>query len=303
MSIENEQLALVVFFLGFFLNVGIIAGSLEKIGALIFYFLLSLVFIWFFSGPEEDSYDIFGMTMILFIGLMLYTLYDRLLPRIYTSGLLIYSALFFYVVWNLFEGHRAPDWFWIPPGLPIAVTLLVYVTGTTRPPAFVRGFLYLWYLVTGACFMAAQFQVDYLKALYDAGGWSLSVYVYVFVTGMVLVNLLAYLFFIMLHLPFGPRRSRHAKGPDLDDEIREHMRDHYVADRPGLANIILVVLFLMAAVYNTASETIPHLLFLDVCLILVAPLYQYLFIKVKEPGTTDLVDNKPGPGSEESQGR
>lgn len=277
----NEQAVIAIFFLGFFLNLGLTAGSLKRVGLLVFIFLLSYGLMWFYREPGTTDFDVFGAAVVLFFVATVFVLYERLLPELYCSSLLLHSILFFYAVWNLLDGEQAPIWFWSIPALPSVLALAYFLLPVKNVPPFLRQLFYFWFLITSVTFIATQFQLDYLKAIYDEQGWSWMVYLHVFFVGMVSVNLLAYFIFLTIHLPFGPRRSRIAEGISGDSEnlrenIRNYMREQFHVDRPGLLNVGLILLCAGCALANSLNHYWPHVLFINVCLIGMAVVWRYL---------------------------
>lgn len=287
----NEQAAIVIFFLGFFLNLGLTAGSLKRVALLLLMFLLSYGLVWFYREPGTTGFDVFGAAMVLFFIATVFVLYDRLLPELFCSLLLVYSVLFFYVLWNLLDAERAPLWFWIFPGIPVSLALIFFLLPVQNVPPFLKQLFYFWFLVTGVTFMAAQFQLDHLKAIYDSQGWSWMVYLHVFSVGMVSVNLLAYVVFLFIHLPFGPRRSRAedlltGNSEDIAENIRRYMRQQFRVDKPGLFNVGLILLFAGCALVNSMYQYWSHVLFLNVSLVLLVPIWRYL-IATSQPDAAD----------------
>jgi hypothetical protein len=292
----SEQVAIVIFFLGFFLNLGLTAGSLKRVGVLLFIFLLSYGLVWFYREPDTTDFDVFGAAMVFFFIATVFVLYDRLLPELHCSSLLVYSILFFYVVWNLLDGEQAPLWFWIFPGIPALLALVYFLLPVKSVPSFLKQIFYFWFLVTGVTFMAAQFQLDQLKVIYDSQGWSWMVYLHVFSVGMVSVSLLAYVVFLIIHLPFGPRRSRLEEmitgdSEDLAENIRGYMRQQFHVDRPGLFNVGVIMLFAGCALVNSLYPYWSHVLFLNVSLVLLVPIWRYLI------ATSQLDTDEPQAGT------
>lgn len=207
----DEFFVLPVFFAGTVVQGMLVARTWVGAGGTLALAAATLGFAWLGAGNDEDAaFGVPFMGMLLFVVVLGYWFSDRLLPRLSPSVLLHYTLLSLYALYVIADG-RAVAW-WLHAPFAVAFVLGLRLGSSGREPGrFSKVLTYASFLLALMFLIGWQLSPGHLKALYDDVGFSLSLYSYVFSSGMVFLYFVTIVLALIL-LALGTNRDELSRG-------------------------------------------------------------------------------------------
>ena len=203
----DEYDLLPVFFAGAVFQGLLVSRSMQRAIGVSVLALLSFCAAWWFTLDEPDR--LFSMpffaTGIFILGFACF-FREQLLPRVSAALVLHYSLLALYALVLGYAPDPVPGWLLGMFAVPMALVAYLGLS-PGRPGRFVSLCAYVWTLVVLTWLIGQQFSMGYLKSLYEAEGFSVSLYAYIFVSGMVFLHFAANLLYLLLLIPIGSGRT------------------------------------------------------------------------------------------------
>ncbi|MBW1782667.1 MAG: hypothetical protein JRL30_18225 [Deltaproteobacteria bacterium] len=171
--------------------------------------IICLVPAWYLPGPGDRAFAT-PLCWALFYSILFSIVFrKRMLPVVTGLVLLLYTGLLYYVLYlsAVFSGVKLPKDVMIAGIVPGILVVVVSLSGMLKYKV-VRALCYTWYLIALCLMIGCQWSLEGLASLYAEGGFSLNLFVYVFLGGGVLLIFVSNLVQLFLLLP-APTRPSH----------------------------------------------------------------------------------------------
>lgn len=165
----------------------------------------SLSVAWWMTRNETDqlfSLPFFATGIFVLVFALFFR--EHLLPRVSPALLLHYTLIGVYALYVAYAG--APVSIWVLGVVAVPTLLAIYLGVSPRPAGrFLKLVAYVWFLSLLTVLIGLQLSLDDLKILFEAEGFSLSLYSYIFVSGMVFLFFASNLLYLLLLIPISDR--------------------------------------------------------------------------------------------------
>jgi hypothetical protein len=216
-----------VFFAGIVAQGVVLTRSARGAAGALAIALVSLTASWVFTRGEEDRlFSFLLMSILLFVLAYAWLFKDLILLRLSATSLMHCTFLGTFALYAYRSGGPMPIWLLGWFALPLLSA--VYLLEMPAPGKVSKLVAYVWFLLFLTFFLARQLSTEQVSELYQTQGFSPALYVSVFFTGMVFLQLASNLVYLVFTIP----------GGDPDDHITRKV----VVGRPGAFEASLLVL-------------------------------------------------------------
>jgi len=261
----NEYTVLYVFCTGVITHSLWILRSVKQRAWAALAMIICLVPAWYLPEPGDRAFAVPICWAILYAILFSVVFRKQMLPVVTALILLLYTGLLYYALYlsARFSGVKVPVSVVLAGMVPGILVALFAISGMLKYK-FVRVLCYAWYLMALCLMIGCQWSFENLASLYTEGGFSLDLFIYVFLGGGVLLVFVSNLVQLFLLLPTPTRASHRIVLDAIIGPITYHREQAAMMamsffgreiDRTGW---ILVVTYLAFLAVNARCCFIPH---------------------------------------------
>lgn len=208
-SFMNEYAVLYVFCTGVLTQSLLMLRNLKQ---LLWAFILTAVCIipaWFLPEPSDRIFAVPLCWSIFYAVLFSFVFHKLMLPAITPGVLVCYTALLYYVLYVCarLSGVDIPVSVMAGGMMPGVLVIVAALCGMLKYKA-VRALCYVWYLLALCLMIGCQWSLENLAAMYHDGGFSLDLFIYVFLGGGVVLVFVSNVVQVILLIP-PPTRASH----------------------------------------------------------------------------------------------
>lgn len=227
--------------------------------------IISLVPAWYLPEPCDRAFAA-PLCWALFYSILFSIVFRKwMLPVVTALVLLLYTGLLYYVLYLSagFSGVKIPVSVVVAGMVPGILVALISLSGMLKYK-IMRALCYAWYLIALCLMIGCQWSLEDLASLYAEGGFSLDLFIYVFLGGGVLLVFVSNLLQLFLLLPEPTRPSRRivldaVTGPlTYQKNQTARMANSFLGGEIDKARGVLVVTYLIFLAVNARFSFIPH---------------------------------------------
>ena len=261
----NEYTVLYVFCAGLVTQSMLVLRSLKQRVWAGIVMIICLMPAWYLPEPGDRDFAV-PLCWALFYSILFSIVFrKRMLPVVTALVLLLYTGLLYYSLYLSagFSGVEIPVSVVVAGMIPGILVVLVSLSGILKYKA-VRALCYSWYLIALCLMIGCQWSLEDLALLYAEGGFSLDLFIYVFLGGGVFLVFVSNLVQLFLLLPEPTRPSRRIVLDSVTGPLKYHknqtdrMATRFFGRKIDKARCVLVVIYLIFLALNARFSFIPH---------------------------------------------
>ena len=261
----NEYTVLYVFCAGIVTQSLLVLRSFKQRVWAAIVMMICLAPAWYLPEPGDRNLAV-PLCWALFYSVLFSIVFrKRMLPVVTALVLLLYTGLLYYVLYLSvrFSGVEIPVSVVVAGMTPGILVVLVSLSGMLKYKV-VRVVCYAWYFLALCLMIVCQWSLEDLAVLYAEGGFSLDLFIYVFLGGGVLLIFVSNLVQLFLLLPEPTRPSRRIVLDAVTGPLTHHksqavrMANSFLGREIDRAGWALVVIYLIFLYVNARFSFIPH---------------------------------------------
>jgi len=261
----NEYTVLYVFCAGVVTQSLLVLRSLKQLVWAAIVIMICLVPAWYLPEAGDRAFAA-PLCWALFYSILFSAVFrKRMLPVVTALVLLLFTGLLYYVLYlsARFSGVEIPVSVVFAGMVPGILVALVSLSGMLKYKV-VRALCYSWYFIALCLMIVCQWSLEDLALLYAEGGFSLDLFIYVFLGGGVLLVFVSNLVQLFLLLPEPTRPSRRIVLDAVTGPLTHHksqtvrMANSFLGREIDRAGWVLVVTYLIFLAVNARFSFIPH---------------------------------------------
>ncbi len=264
-SFVNEYTVLYVFCAGVLVQSLFSLRTLKQVFWAVIVMAVCVIPAWFIPEPADRGFATPLCWSVFYAVLFPFVFHKLLLPSINIGVLLFYTILLYYVLYvsARSSGVDVPVSVMVGGMIPGILVILASLLGMLKYKAL-RGLCYTWYLITLCVMLGCQWSLEDLASIYRGDGFSMELFVYVFLAGGVVLVFFSNMVQLLLLIPVPTRPSHRivldvVTGPlTYYKDQADGMAQSLIGRRIGTWGWVIVAAYLALLVINAIYGFIPH---------------------------------------------